>query len=129
MHVEQGAKLELGMRTMSSSRRLRLVGRRGGFGLVAGAPLGAFAEEHPILLRQLGLQPLQLELQRFTILALGNRQLLSELDDTCRQPPILGLEEQRRPAQHLGILLAPEVDAHVEVLSSRRVADARHGGQ
>jgi hypothetical protein len=127
--VEDGSKSELGPRSVTPTRGLHAAISAGCRSFIAGAALGALPEEHLILLRELGLKPLELELQRYAILPLSDCQLLSELHDSRREASILGLEKQRRLAQYFGVLLVAEVDAHVDVLSSRGGADARDEAQ
>ena len=92
--------------TLLRSANLRL-----GAGL-ARATLRARAEQHPVALLELRLERLDLELQRDAVVALRGDQRPREIHDAREEPAILGLEKNGCLAQHFGIILAFEVDAH-----------------
>jgi hypothetical protein len=110
--VDDDAKLLLLARAVALLRSAGL-----GLGAFrAGATLRAWAEEHPVALFELRLERLDLELQRDAVVALRRDQRASEIHHAREQPAILGLEEDGCLAQHFGIFLALEVDAHGPVV-------------
>jgi hypothetical protein len=105
--LDRETKLLLGARTVTSlrfARRSRLASRR------VATTLGALVEEHPVFLRELGLQALDLLLQRDAVFALRGEKRRRQLHHALDQAAILRFEQARGLSQSLRVLLSLQID-------------------